>query len=911
MRINNNIIAVNSHRQYGINAGNFGKNAERLSSGKRVNRAADDAAGLAVSEKMRSQIRGLNRAGLNVQDGISLVQVGDGALQTIHDIIHRIRELAIQAANDTNTLYDRKAIQLEIDQLTSEVNDITGQTEFNTLKLFDGSNMGIHMWNYGLRYSPMVTPKDAMQIFANYQFESVRVPRGSQAFQFPAGQGALTGHNTSIGNSHAYLIDGNFPLEGVFVIRVSDPSFSPMTRDFILNFAEVNGPGGFNGNMTTAQFEQFFQDAFDAAFGVAGAPATATRGATIRVTAAGIDVRTHGLGGNQSNVTIGATAGVALPPGTIFANSAIFGAQSSGIPHTVNFRIIGNRTITPAELNAINAGPPANSTLLWDLVPDSHTFRWEIQEWSLISGGNPNNAAHYFQSAVLHDFEITAAQLRAAGVTTFAQANTHLNTLLTASNVNPPPPGRPYFGSLSIGVPTIVVERDGTALINHTPAASPGIHDSSLPHRYRASVQAASSRTNVNAHAARANVSSNYIARPSVRHGYLTINIGNIPGIPGNLASITVDFSQPQWTAASTPQQLVDYINSRINDPAFHPNPPPVHTGAAFNPAMPVAVASIVGGNLVITASERAFSVNVQERMSDRPMFMNTRPPASGVNHTAAITITDNAGIHRHVTLVPGDFDTIEDFIRANQGAFGHGLTLSAVDGALVITGGMGEQYTASNISLTGTGGHDWVYIFERIGFRNVVVNDANMFVDGYTHPPEPVEDRSLWIQGGANAFQGLRIGIPRLNAQDLGIMIRARNHANPDEYFGISKQFGTSAFSANANVTMYGTTERGFALDVTTREHAEAALAILDNAIAIISEERANFGAKQNRLEYKMHNLANQSENISAAESRIRDADMAAEMTEFTRNNILHQASTAMLAQANALPQTVLQLLG
>ena len=99
MRINNNIAALNSHRQYGINAGNLGRNVERLSSGMRVNRAADDSAGLAISEKMRSQIRGLNQAGRNAQDGISLVQTAEGGLFVINEMIQRARELVVQAAN--------------------------------------------------------------------------------------------------------------------------------------------------------------------------------------------------------------------------------------------------------------------------------------------------------------------------------------------------------------------------------------------------------------------------------------------------------------------------------------------------------------------------------------------------------------------------------------------------------------------------------------------------------------------------------------------------------------------------------------------------------------------------------------------------------------------------------------------
>ena len=143
MRIQNNITAINSHRQYNINSNNIGKNMEKLSSGYRVNRAADDAAGLAISEKMRAQIRGLNMASRNAQDGISLVQIAESGMQTIQDILQRMRELAVQAASDTNEdNIDRPSLQKEVDALILEINEIADTTEFNTMKLLDGTFTG-------------------------------------------------------------------------------------------------------------------------------------------------------------------------------------------------------------------------------------------------------------------------------------------------------------------------------------------------------------------------------------------------------------------------------------------------------------------------------------------------------------------------------------------------------------------------------------------------------------------------------------------------------------------------------------------------------------------------------------------------------------------------------------------------
>ena len=139
MVIQHNLLAMNANRQLNINTGTKAKRTEKLSSGYRINRAADDAAGLSISEKMRWQIRGLSQASDNAMDGISLIQTAEGALGEVHSILQRMKELSVQAANDTNTPEDREQLQKEISQLTSEVDRIASSTQFNTMNLLDGS----------------------------------------------------------------------------------------------------------------------------------------------------------------------------------------------------------------------------------------------------------------------------------------------------------------------------------------------------------------------------------------------------------------------------------------------------------------------------------------------------------------------------------------------------------------------------------------------------------------------------------------------------------------------------------------------------------------------------------------------------------------------------------------------------
>jgi flagellin len=164
------MAAANTNRQLGVTTGNLAKSTEKLSSGYKINRAGDNAAGLSISEKMRGQIRGLDQASINAQDGISLIQTAEGALNETHSILQRMRELSVQAANDTNATEDRTSIQEEIDQLALEVTRISSQTEFNTQNLLDGSFSGKLLQigaNEGQFISVTITSMDATTLGVN------------------------------------------------------------------------------------------------------------------------------------------------------------------------------------------------------------------------------------------------------------------------------------------------------------------------------------------------------------------------------------------------------------------------------------------------------------------------------------------------------------------------------------------------------------------------------------------------------------------------------------------------------------------------------------------------------------------------------------------------------------------------
>lgn len=181
MIINHNMNALNAHRNMNVNNTAAGKSMEKLSSGLRINRAGDDAAGLAISEKMRGQIRGLTQASRNASDGISMIQTAEGALNETQNILQRMRELSVQSSNDTNTAADRQSIQKEIEQLTEEIDRIGNNTEFNTQSLLkgDGSTKleGISIDLAGK--TTMEAGKDATTVEAKVEIDLANVTAGN------------------------------------------------------------------------------------------------------------------------------------------------------------------------------------------------------------------------------------------------------------------------------------------------------------------------------------------------------------------------------------------------------------------------------------------------------------------------------------------------------------------------------------------------------------------------------------------------------------------------------------------------------------------------------------------------------------------------------------------------------------
>ena len=335
MRINHNISALNTYNKMTVNQNAATKNMEKLSSGQRINRAGDDAAGLAISEKMRGQIRGLEQAATNAQDGISLIQTAEGALNETHAILQRMRELSVQSANDTNTAEDRAQLQNEVDQLSQEVTRISKDTTFNNSNLLDGSFDGkFHIGaNSGQDLSVSIGSMDSTEL----------------------GIVGVDAKDTAIGGitiSNGTLTD--ISLEIVTATNNNTDTTAEVDKDG--NFKITIGKDGAGQalNVTQEEAVKLLQDTLEAS-GVSGIKFEATNATTniqdtTKATAgAGTINEEKGISISTQSDASNAITALDTAINTVSAERAKMGAVQNRLEHTINNLSTSAENLTAAE----------------------------------------------------------------------------------------------------------------------------------------------------------------------------------------------------------------------------------------------------------------------------------------------------------------------------------------------------------------------------------------------------------------------------------------------------------------------------------------------------------------------------------------------------------------------------------
>ncbi|NQX47197.1 flagellin [Paenibacillus tritici] len=354
MIINHNVTALNTHRQLSTNTANQSKNIEKLSSGLRINRAGDDAAGLAISEKMRGQIRGLDQASRNGQDAISLIQTAEGALNETHSILQRVRELAVQSGTDTNTADDRKKIQQEVDELAKEITRISNTTEFNTQNLLAGGLKNTYQIgaNANQNLSLSVSAMDAKSLGVSGDVISTTLTAGS-------GVTGVTGVTSDLGAGANVTVSGvtaaSYTAAAGNIAGAITTTGSAYTgsSDFTVQFkiASIGTPA--TGDVTSLSYSKDGGTTWATASVAAGA-FDLGEGVSVQIA----NAPTNGVG-NQGSVavkaatavlTLGNTAGSIGPSVTVRSNQTgvTIGDASTGRTANVDFTFSALATGTPA-----------------------------------------------------------------------------------------------------------------------------------------------------------------------------------------------------------------------------------------------------------------------------------------------------------------------------------------------------------------------------------------------------------------------------------------------------------------------------------------------------------------------------------------------------------------------------------
>lgn len=771
MRIYHNINSMVTQNALAANENALSKSLERLSTGLRINSAADDAAGLAISEKMRAQTRGLDKAVSNAQDGISLIQTAEGALNETQSILQRMRELSVQAANDTLTSNDRQAIQAEIDQLTEEIDRISDTTTFNTKKLLDGSASALvstdnaktkvfargQVTNEG-NYKISIDLLDAgvgqvqkTNVFTLGQDEQTQVFKSSlvgSAVVEPTADGIITLTFTDDAATDHDVILG-LEIGDTAEIIADKLNANTDFTDLGLTAAATSGNGG-----TIAIFSSNTETGYTIAFDDTG-----TTGVDLGLDTATIAKASEGVVVTQgSGTAVSAAAGASDDGDTIVYT---FDDGTSAYEVTVTLGDNASDAELQADIvNKLNADTTfRNLGLTAELTDDGRLT---------ILSDNPGQ-----------EFSVTAAFTGTGSVT-----NTGVAGLDSAGSI------------------TKAETRDGLL-----------------------AGQVAIGSTKLSELAAFTNASGvNLLAEPQT----VTIVQGD-----GTKASVTL-------YADDTLDQVADKFNAAIADTLGQKNY--VSTADAANFVQFVSDTEVASDTPYALEGTMVFSSAVAGKAGD-------------LNFIADEAILNALGLNVIQASQENRFSV--DITDAHTGA--------AVASDVELTGNTLVGVLDPNVDVQ----------FDMMSNARIEWNTATKSwnissATGADSTNVHIAGNSAVFQIGANEGERMSIDLGNMSASALGL----------DKVL------------------------------VTDRDSATRSITVIDGAIDKVSSQRASLGAYQNRLEHTINNLRTASTNLTAAESRIRDVDMAAEMTEYTKNQILMQAANAMLSQANQLPQSVLQLL-
>lgn len=982
MRINNNIMSLNAHRQLGANQQASAKSMERLSSGLRINRAGDDAAGLAISEKMRGQIRGLNQASRNAQDGISLIQTAEGALNETHAILQRMRELAVQAATDVATDADRAEIQAEVDQLASEISRISNTTEFNQSNLLAGGFADKNILigaNQGQNVSFAIGRMDAASlgvasdiISTNLANDSAGITEASLRDGTAAAK--FAGETISIASS-ILQADTAGEVRGADTAQtIVDAQAAEVVGSAFGTVGDASSASiaAFKVMNTTATFTTDSVDLGNLTAATQGTYVTGTVDSNVLDNIADGTLRfeiEYGETGNTNTHTID----IAVGTGEEFVAGTDSGADLASLLQTKLSGAIGEsvtvsyaddeftltvgdsgtKTIsitsvqedaegTPAALGAFTDGegpvPGTAGMNTFDFTingsPNSITLTDGVDGLDITDGDSVAAALSSKLSAAAGQ---TISVNFSSGVFTFesTQAGSDQEIVLTAVTDEAGSTVAGFTGGAASsvqGTGTGAVDGEGYGVIKMS------IDDVEFAVTINQNSTLDNVLDNINS-AANAALGTSGQAYASQSGG--AIEITSLTSGVGSSVKILGDFESDGTTNANG--ALMQNLGLSLSETSQTGMSDVGRSGTAGTFGLTVNGVSfdVTVGDAddiddVISTINTAAGFALASKDASDNLVLNTGAANSGeqVGSSANVIIAEDdndgrtleflgltAGTYRGEDATAGslrlsidgtefsvalaDGDTVGDVANAINVAANTALGTSGGNYASVSQGKLviESQTSGSNSSVGVISDNTSGRTIEALGLQVGAVSGANngqlQVVASVNGVSESIAiDTDADIVQFSQAFAGLTL-----------TKEAAHNTAGTVQIETSRLSSQAASLTADGRVALQATVQKGILVD--TQDAADHAVTAIDSAINTVSSQRSELGALQNRLEHTISNLGTSSENLQAAESRIRDLDMAAEMMGFTKSNILNQAATAMLAQANMAPQNVLQLLG
>jgi flagellin len=799
MVINSNIMSLTAQRNLTLSQNDQNSAMERLTSGKRINSAADDAAGLAISSRMTSQIQGLNQAVRNANDGASMIQTAEGALEESTNILQRMRELSIQSGNGTYSDGDRSKMNAEVKQLVSELDRISETTSFNGQNVLDGS-LGKVSLQVGSEANQTIDLSIA-------KMDSASLGLGSTSSDL---SGAVM---TAID-----IQDGDVLINGS-ALGAHD-STSQNIDDLISNISNnVEG-------VTATAYNVF--EATNNASGVltAGDSFTITVGSTdgSADVAYAVGSSTAGDGITSSNLT----------EMVDLINKATGGAVTANISEDTGRLVLSNSTGGTITLDNVDNTPIANATGFADT---------DSQLGSLALTSANGDAVTITTGADGTDADLKSLGFRrveAQGVVISEELGSGEQAAVLAVN------------DLKInGVAVSAVAADGSSV-------------NTLAEKV----------TNINALSDETGVTASIVAEKSYTQDFsdrqeLTIDVS------GNTFVAADDFSVngvvvTVASAATNPTatELAAAINTADTGvEAYVDDSDKLHLGSDG----PITL----GGGLLANGAVGDFAdtaaVDIEGGSVDLGGVVGTA--VSTVAAAALAPATDGSIKINNTEVALTDLSSLDQIvtdINVSQGDTGVSASIDE-NGALKLASSSGITLEAGNTNGYSTG--------KVIGVNFAdAANDGSLTNDTVTISP--------------------RIKLDSANDQPVSIEVTSNGVA------------ATGLSNMNTAASSLATGSSISSIDISTAAGAQKAIGSIDQALETINSTRGDLGAISNRLDFTVNNLSSVSENASAARSRIMDADFAVESANLSRAQVLQQAGTAMLAQANAAPQQVLSLL-